>query len=163
MKNPILSIDFTTLRSQKTTLLETIDFLEKSGIKWHESVDTKQIIDDLTGILHLIDSIQDYAVDELNVPEMHVFDFELEEERENETPQEKFARESAESIFDELCESDGFHQDDEMPSEFIESIMSDHWHQLVIKVKIKLQILDDLKAHPVLFDISETTKELQYD
>jgi hypothetical protein len=83
MENPIEHIDFTTLRSQKTTLLETIDFIEKSGIKWHESVDTQQIVDDLTGILHLIDSIQDYAVDELGVPEIHVFDFELEEGRES--------------------------------------------------------------------------------
>jgi hypothetical protein len=75
-------IDFTTLRSQKTTLLETMDFIEKSGINWHESVDAKQIVEDLTGILHLIDSIQDYAVDILGVPEMHVFDFEVEEGRE---------------------------------------------------------------------------------
>jgi hypothetical protein len=153
MENPILKIDWTDLRTQKGTLLILIAEMEKQG----------KDVTDLDGILNLIDALQDYAVDELGVPEMHVFDFELEEERENETPAEKFARESAQRIFDELCESDGFHQDDEMPSEFIESIMADHWHADIIRAKIKNQILNDLKAHPVLFDITETTKELQYD
>lgn len=156
MENPILKIDFTTLRGQKRTLLDVIDKLEK-GCK------DQLEIDDLTGILHLIDAIQDYAVDELGVNEMHVYDFELEEEREKETPQEKFARESAERIFDELCESDGFHTDDEMPEKFIESVMADRYDSDIIKAKIRAQILNDLKVHPVLFDITETTKELQYD
>jgi hypothetical protein len=78
MENPIKKIDFTELRTQKTSLLATIEFLEKNKVP--------QLPEDLTGILHLIDAIQDYAVDELGVPEMHVFDFELEEERENPDP-----------------------------------------------------------------------------
>lgn len=153
MENPILKIDFTSLRTQKTMLLETIN---------NDAVDPEHK-EGLEGILALIDAIQDYAVDELGVPEMHVFDFELEEERENETPEEKFARTSAQLIFDELCESDGFHTDDEMPEGFISSIMADNMHADIIKAKIRNQILNDLKAHPVLFDITETTKELQYD
>jgi len=154
MENPILKIDFTTLRTQKGTLIAIISELEK-----------KQDIrfEDLDGILNLIDSIQDYAVDELGVDAMHVFDFELEEEREKSTPEENFARESAERIFDELCESDGFHTDDQMPEKFIEIIMADNMHADIIKAKLRAQILNDLKVHPVLFDISETTKELQYD
>ena len=74
----------------------------------------KDTEDVLEGILGLIDAVQDYAVDVLGIPEMHVFDFEEEENREKSTPEENFARESAENIFDELCESDGFHQDDEI-------------------------------------------------
>jgi hypothetical protein len=68
----INKIDFTTLRTQKTTLLKVIDQLENDG---------NSNADDLTGILHLIDALQDYAVDELDIPAMHVYDFELEEER----------------------------------------------------------------------------------
>jgi len=138
MENPILKIDFTTLRGQKRTLLDVINKLE-------EGCKDQLEIDDLTGILHLIDAIQDYAVDELGVNEMHVYDFELEEEREQSSPNENFARDSAKSIFDELCESDGFHTDDEMPSAFIEAIMSNNMHADIIRAKIRNQILDDLK------------------
>jgi hypothetical protein len=152
----IKRIDWSDLRAQKRTLLEVIDKLEK-GCK------DQLEIDDLEGILATIDALQDYAVDELGIPEMSVFDFELEEEREKSTPEENFARESAERIFDELCESDGFHTDDEMPEEFISSIMADRYDSDIIKAKLRAQILNDLKVHPVLFDICETTKELQYD
>ena len=71
-------IDWTTLRTQKASLLATIDFLEKNKVP--------QLPEDLDGILNLIDALQDYAVDEMGVPEMHVFDFELEEDRENPDP-----------------------------------------------------------------------------
>jgi hypothetical protein len=67
----LTKIDFTDLRSQKTTLLNVIDGFEKSNVN----------TDDLKGILNLIDALQDYAVDEMGIPEMQVFDFELEEER----------------------------------------------------------------------------------
>lgn len=86
-KNPVNSIDFTELRNQKTTLLETInnlnammDVLEKQG---EVIEDREQKINDLTGILHLIDALQDYAVDELGWDQMLVFDFDEEEKRED--------------------------------------------------------------------------------
>ena len=68
----INGIDFTTLRTQKATLLNVIDGFEKNNIN----------TDDLNGILNLIDAIQDYAVDILGIPAIHVYDFEREEERE---------------------------------------------------------------------------------
>lgn len=74
MKTFINDIDFTTLRTQKTSLLATIEFMEKNKVP--------QILEDLTGILHLIDALQDYAVDKLGIDQMLVFDFEKEEERE---------------------------------------------------------------------------------
>lgn len=82
-KNPVNSIDFTELRNQKTTLLETINFIEKSGIEFDPSVDKEEIAKNLTGILHLIDSLQDYAVDELGWDQMLVFDFDEEDKRED--------------------------------------------------------------------------------
>jgi hypothetical protein len=74
----LASIDWTALRTQKTSLLATIEFLEKNKVP--------QLPEDLDGILHLIDALQDYAVDELGVPEMLVYDFEQEEERELSIP-----------------------------------------------------------------------------
>jgi len=143
MKNFDFSkIDFTDLRTQKGVLLVIIDELEKKqDIRFEE----------LNGILHLIDSIQDYAVDVLGVPEMHVFDLDVEENREASTPEENFARECANSIFDFLCESDGFHQDDEVPSIFIEEMMTNKMHEAVIKSNIREQILEDLKQTPDAF------------
>jgi hypothetical protein len=164
----IKEIDWSDLRGQKTVLIKLADVIRDTK---PQPVNGNMVLilvpkdaeDALEGILGLIDAVQDYAVDVLGINEMHVFDFELEEDREKSTPEENFARESAARIFDELCESDGFHQDDEIPSKFIESIMASEMHAAMIKVKLRAQILNDLKAHPQLFDISETTKELQYD
>jgi hypothetical protein len=69
-------IDFTDLRTQKTMLLETIN---------NDAVNPEHK-EGLEGVLATIDALQDYAVDELGVPEMLVFDFELEEERDMTTP-----------------------------------------------------------------------------
>jgi hypothetical protein len=137
----ITNIDWTDLRTQKTLLLETIN---------NDAVDPEHK-EGLEGILALIDALQDYAVDELGVDEMHVFDFELEEEREQSTPEENFARESAEKIFDELCESDGFHQEDDMSEEFISSVMADRFQSDIIKALIRAQIINDLKENPKAF------------
>jgi hypothetical protein len=71
----IKRIDWTDLRTQKSALIEVMN-----------TVTTVEQGQALEGILALIDAIQDYAVDEMDVPEIHVFDFELEEERENPDP-----------------------------------------------------------------------------
>lgn len=75
----IKKVDFTTLRTQKTLLLETIN---------NDAVDPEHK-ESLEGILALIDALQDYAVDTLGVPEMLVFDFELEEGRETKPTKKK--------------------------------------------------------------------------
>jgi hypothetical protein len=131
----IKRIDWTDLRTQKTMLLETIN---------NDAVDPEHK-EGLESILAIIDDLQSYAVNNDIVDSIHVYDFELEEEREKSSPYENFARESALNIFDELCESDGFHTDDEMPSKFIETIMADRYQADIIKAKIRAQILDDLK------------------
>lgn len=81
----IRNIDWSELRNQKGTLLETIKFLEESGImsEFDPAVDTVEIVERLTGILHLIDSIQDFAVDDMGVPSISVYDFETEESRDD--------------------------------------------------------------------------------
>lgn len=72
-KNPIHKIDFTELRNQKMALLTLLQ----------TKVLNETLDGHLHGILHLIDSIQDYAVDELGWDENLVFDFEEEENRED--------------------------------------------------------------------------------
>ena len=62
MKN----IDWELLKKQKLSLLETITYLEKNSLP-------KDFTDDLTGIVHLIDSLQDYAVDDCGLEEDQVF------------------------------------------------------------------------------------------
>jgi hypothetical protein len=68
----IRKIDFTTLRTQKTLLLETIN---------NDAVDPEHK-EGLEGILNLLDGLQDYAVDEMGMNPVDVFDFDLEEGRE---------------------------------------------------------------------------------
>ena len=63
----IQKINWELLKKQKKTLLSAIE--KASGTGW----DNDAYIDDLNGILHLIDSLQDYVVDELGVDEINVF------------------------------------------------------------------------------------------
>jgi hypothetical protein len=163
-------IDWTDLRGQKSVLLKLIDVIENTrpqpvkfeGNEMVAILVPKDATDALDGILNLIDALQDYAVDEMGVPEMLVYDFEEEENREAETFNEKFARESAEEIFDFLCGSDGFHQEDDMTEEFIADIMADRYHSDIIKAKIKQQILTDLKENSREF-VYDDTQRPQYD
>ena len=60
--NLIDEMSWPLLRDQKQTLLETI-----------ASVDSIEAKDHLSGLLQLIDAIQDYAVDEYGLSETKVF------------------------------------------------------------------------------------------
>ena len=73
-------IDWSELRNQKRALLETINYVDEVDIEigGREPIDT---VNYLTCILHLIDALQDFAVDELDIEAIHVFDFEDEESR----------------------------------------------------------------------------------
>jgi hypothetical protein len=69
-------IDFSLLRTQKKTLIEMIDDFEKRGVEPDKLID-------LDGILNLIDSIQDFATDVMGLNPIDIYDFELEENRED--------------------------------------------------------------------------------
>jgi hypothetical protein len=70
----IKKMDWKLLRKQKLSLLETIDDMEKRNAEYY-----KDSIEDLNGILHTIDALQDYAVDELGIDEAEWDDLEVEE------------------------------------------------------------------------------------
>ncbi len=139
----IKKIDWSLLRNQKTELINIIEELRGGN---------DERADLLEGILGIIDAVQDFAVDEAQiVKSVDVYDFEQEEEREAETVNQKFARESADNIFMELTESEWFHMDEQMSSKFIEDIMADDKHIAAIKVLIKNQILEDMGSRPAAF------------
>lgn len=80
--NPIKKIDFEMLRNQKSDLLEVIESLEMdaeqangAGEEKYSKILIYQSLS-LKGLLGLIDSIQDYAVDVLGKDENEVFDLE---------------------------------------------------------------------------------------
>lgn len=61
-------IGFTALRQQKEALM--------CAIQEAENIDNLGMVYDLTGLLNLIDDLQDYAVDELGFSEEQVFNLE---------------------------------------------------------------------------------------
>jgi hypothetical protein len=70
----IQKIDWKLLSEQKGQLLETIEDLENE-----QTSSNQHKIDSLNGILNLLDSLEDYAVDEIGVDENTVFNFKSEE------------------------------------------------------------------------------------
>jgi len=78
----IKNIDWSELRNQKRTLLGVID-------KHYNNIASESLNDsakdDLEGLVNLIDSLQDYAVDQLGIDSIHVFDFDDEDPKDGET------------------------------------------------------------------------------
>lgn len=68
----IQKIGWESLRTQKTTLLYLIENRGKHNLDDH-------MVDDLDGIINLLDAVQDYAVDECGFDENRVFNLNLEE------------------------------------------------------------------------------------
>ena len=68
-KYDIRRIDWEQLKSQKLLVLEAID-----------DTNSERIADALTGILHLIDDIQDHAVDVMGINEKTVFNLSEDDE-----------------------------------------------------------------------------------
>lgn len=68
-------IDWTDLRTQKSALIEVMN-----------TVTTVEQAQQLEGILALIDAVQEHAVEHMDMSAIHVYDFELEEDRENPDP-----------------------------------------------------------------------------
>ena len=137
----IKNIDWSLLRQQKTTLLETIE-AEKGGFE--------EMLTNLEGIVHLIDALQDYATDEMGINENSVYDFEKEEERELETPQELFAREMADTIYDMVVEGDSLYFDlpDGMTYKFIDELLSHQYNIDIMKGDMREAILNDVTNYP---------------
>lgn len=72
-KQIIENIDWSELRDQKKILLNI-------------STETNEEKDGIEGILSLIDQLQDYACDVMNIPSVHVYDFETEDDEDDTNP-----------------------------------------------------------------------------
>lgn len=81
MNNLFKKMDWDLLRGQKGTLLSligkreaAINILEATGISDALAINqARQEVDALTGLLHLVDAVQDAAVDEEGLDEKIVF------------------------------------------------------------------------------------------
>jgi hypothetical protein len=72
-------IDWSELRNQKRSLLNVITELETfTGFSLDAPVKAEKA-EHLNGILHLIDSLQDHAVDNMGMSPSDVYDFEMED------------------------------------------------------------------------------------
>jgi hypothetical protein len=70
----IKNIDWSELRNQKSSLIAVREYYKNNKVPF--------IPEHLDGIIHLIDALQDYVVDDVEIVEaIHVYDFEFEEER----------------------------------------------------------------------------------
>lgn len=149
--NFIEKIDWSELRQQKTQLLDTIN--------WLSNFPANNIAKDLDGIVHLIDALQDYATDELGINENHIFDFEK-EERELETPQELFAREMADTIYDMVVEGESIYFDmpEGMTIEFVDETLNDQYNIDIMKGDMREAILEDVLEYPEDFEKDEEGK-----
>jgi hypothetical protein len=72
--------DFEMLKTQKKVLINLIDEFQTAAKNWEGKSKIKSLAfqgkaDALTGILNLIDSVQDFAVDVMHKDEKEVFDF----------------------------------------------------------------------------------------
>jgi DNA polymerase III delta prime subunit len=78
-------IDFSELRNQKRNLLDVIrKVTEHSLNNPNNAIVTVEEVNSLDAILHLIDALQDCAVDKLKlISSIHVYDFEDEERRDD--------------------------------------------------------------------------------
>ena len=141
----IKNIDWSQLRNQKTSLIVVADYYRRNNVPF--------IPEHLDAITNLIDALQDYAVDDAKlVDAIHVYDFEAEEERETETPEQTFARENAQLIFEKWIEGEALYEDDNMTREFIEEIVDDRFNILCIKAKMSVAIYNDVIKFPKQFD-----------
>ena len=65
MENPINKIDWALLKIQKSNLVQVQDMLLKTS--------NNHLMESVQGVINMIDNLQDYAVDELGIPEKEVF------------------------------------------------------------------------------------------
>jgi hypothetical protein len=143
----IRNIDWSLLREQKRTLVHTL-FQEEGGCE--------EFLNNLEGIVNLIDALQDYAVDALNLNENDVFDFELEESRDEESLEHKFAREYADSIFQSAIEGEWLYDCGDvegLTKEIVKAIVDDEYHSTKIKENIKMEILIDMETYPDYYKV----------
>lgn len=146
MKTPyfIEKINWLELRNQKNTLIDIMN-----------TVVTVEQGQYLEGLLGLIDAVQDYGVDEMGLNPKDVYYFEMEENRNEETKEEKFAREQAENIYQMHVEGSFLYENEEMSVEFIKSVLDDEQHASAIKAIIRNAILEDIQ--------NGTIKTLEYN
>lgn len=154
----VTKINFSDLRNQKRELLKVIN---------ERNLDE----DVLDGILHLIDSIQEFVCDNLGYAEKDVFDLDdLDNQPEPQnklvvTEGEEFARAMSEHIFKIHTYSTHLYlyNHKEMSEEFVETILNDPANVQTCIERIRTAILNDYNNNPNQFQRDPDTNKLCYD
>lgn len=143
-KYDVTQIDFSDLRNQKRELLKIIGERNQPDGE-----------DDLDGIVHLIDSIQDFVCDVLGYKEHDVFDLDMDDPDyhpeplyTNEPEEQKFAREMSEVIYDMHREGTYLYDHEEMSEEFIDIVLNMPENAEEAKDRIRKDILKDYAQDP---------------
>lgn len=157
-KYDVTHIDFSDLRNQKRELLKVI--------RERNQPDGE---DDLDGIVHLIDSIQDFVCDVLGYKEHDVFDLDMDDPDyhpeplyTNEPEEQKFAREMSEVIYENHRESEYLFIHEDMPEEFVETVLNMPENVQACKELIRKAILKDFANDPDQFTRDENNM-LRYE
>jgi len=136
-------------------LINHIEFLRKDQSEVNQINAKNELADHLEGILGLIDAAQDYAVDEMGLNPNDIYDFKQEENRDEETEEERFAREQAINIFDLHYDGSFIYENEIMGEDFIKSILDHSFHATAIKNVMRHAILEDIQ--------NGTFTSLEYD
>ena len=137
----IKNIDWSELRNQKSSLMAVRDMYKRNKVPF--------IAEHLDGVLELISDVQRYAVEDAElIDPIHVYDFEAEEQRNDESPEQFFARNNAQIIFEIAIEGSMIYEDDEMSRKYIEQMVDDKFHADIIKSKMRQAIFKDVTNFP---------------
>lgn len=189
----ITKIDFSDLRNQKRELLKAIKDIDDRQMDDDMGLLDRRQKEGLEGILHMIDSLQDFVCDELGYPAMEVYDFENEDpdyhpeplykphaiSEENkaiitdimtkaiysmpEPEEETFAREMSELIYNVHRESTYLYGHEAMSEEFVETVLNDPANVHACKELIRTEILRDYAVDPDQFQRDPSNNRLWYD
>lgn len=147
----IKNIDWNMLRNQKESLEVVARYYRSNNVPF--------IPEHLEGLLCLIDAIQDYAIDDVEIVEAvkeHQAFIKL-VEAPDESPEQRFARNNANIIFEIAIEGEALYNDPDNPApkEFIEKTVDDSFHSDIIKARMRQAIYKDVTRFPKDFKVDE--------
>ena len=145
------NIDWNMLRNQMASLAAVTEYYRNNKVPF--------IPEHLEGILALLEAMHDYAIDDVEISEA------VEEEQAyvklintpDESPEQIFARNNAQIIFEIAIEGDALYNDPDNPApkEFIEATVDDSFHADIIKARMREAIYKDVTKFPKDFKRDE--------
>jgi len=147
MKN----IDWDMLRNQMASLVAVTEYYRNNKVPF--------IPEHLEGITCLLEALHDYAIDDVEITEA-VKEAQAYTDLLNtpdESPEQVFARNNANIIFEIAIEGEALYNDPDNPctKEFIEATVDNDFHMNIIKAKMRAAIYKDVTRFPKDFKRDE--------